>query len=81
MVVRKIDRNSIRDDEDWEGKNAAFTGPNCKKVCIVSALLHQGRRTYPNPKCGNSVGWSGAEDYRVVMPGIEWRDDPKVAGT
>ena len=25
MPVRTIDRNAIRQDEDWEGNNAAFT--------------------------------------------------------
>ncbi len=59
-------RSSIRDDEDWEGNNAAFTCPVCKKFFIVSALLHQGRRTCPNAKCGkisglgqgrNTIGW------------------------
>jgi hypothetical protein len=73
VVVRKIDRNSIRDDEDWEGNNAAFTCPVCKKVFIVSALLHQGRRTCPNPKCGKSVGWVRGGRLSGGDAGIEWR--------
>jgi hypothetical protein len=57
MPVRTIDRNSIKQDEDWEGNNAAFTCPLCKKVFLVSGLLHGGRRACPNPKCGKSAGW------------------------
>ncbi len=72
VVVRKIDRNSIRDDEDWEGNNAAFTCPVCKKVFIVSALLHQGRRTCPNPKCRKSVGWVRGGRLSGGDAGIEW---------
>ena len=56
MPARTIDRNAIRLDEDWEGNNAAFTCPLCKIVFLVSGLLHGGRRTCPNPKCGKSTG-------------------------
>jgi hypothetical protein len=74
MGDRVIDRNAIRDDEDWEGNNAAFTCPNCKKVFIVSGLLHDGRRKCPNPKCGKSVGWVRGGKGSGGSAGIEWQD-------
>jgi hypothetical protein len=57
MPVRTIDRNSIKQDEDWEGNNAAFTCPLCKKVFLVSGLLHEGRRDCPNP-CAVIPTWN-----------------------
>ena len=78
MAVRKIDRNSIRDDEDWEGNNAALS---LQKGLIVSALLHQGRRACPNPKCGKSVGSVSGGRLSGGDAGIEWRDELTVGGT
>jgi hypothetical protein len=40
MRQRTIDH--MRDDEDWEGNNAAVTCPACGKVFIVSELIHPG---------------------------------------
>jgi hypothetical protein len=74
VPVRTIDRNSIRLDEGWEGNNAAFTCPLCKKVFIVSALLHGGRRTCPNPKCGKSFGWVEGGKSSGGNAGIGWSD-------
>ena len=65
---------SIGDDEDWEGNNDAFTCSVCRKVSIVSALLHQGRRTCPNPKCGKSVGWVRGGRLSGGDEGIRFRD-------
>jgi hypothetical protein len=31
VTVKHIDRNAIGHDQDWEGNNAAFTCPVCKK--------------------------------------------------
>ena len=72
MPVRTIDRNSIGHDEDWEGNNAAFACPVCKKVFLVSGLLHEGRRACPNPKCGKSVGWIRGAKSAGGSAGIEW---------
>ena len=40
MATRFVDRDAIGHDEDWQGNNAAFTCPACKKVYIVSARMH-----------------------------------------
>lgn len=42
--------------EDWEGNNIAVTCPNptCRKVYIVSARIHGGKRSCPS--CGKSEG-------------------------
>jgi len=74
VANRSIDRNAIRQDEDWEGNNAAFTCPACGKVFIVSAILHQGRRACPNAKCGKSVGWVSGGKGSSGSAGIEWEE-------
>ena len=51
MTERSID--PTRDDEDWEGNNAAVTCPECGKVFVVSGLIHGGQRACP--KCGKST--------------------------
>jgi transcription elongation factor Elf1 len=56
MTTRYIDRNAIGHDEDWQGNNAAFTCPACKKVYIVSAQMHKEGRDCPNQNCGKSTG-------------------------
>ena len=55
MPTRYIDREAIGHDEDWQGNNAAFTCPACKKVYIVSAHMHAGGRDC-SPECGQSRG-------------------------
>ena len=40
---------------DYVGNNAAFTCPICKKVFIVSELIHKGERKCPG--CGKSIGY------------------------
>jgi hypothetical protein len=74
VTSKSIDRNAIRHDEDWEGNNAAFTCPVCSKVFIVSGLLHQGRRSCPNPKCGKSTAWVNGGKGGSGSAGIEWDD-------
>jgi hypothetical protein len=56
MPVIQIDQDAIAHDLDWEGNNAAFTCPLCKKVFIVSAHMHEGERQCPGPGCGKSTG-------------------------
>ncbi len=53
MQHRPIDYTRI--DEDWEGNNVAVTcpTPECKKVFVVSARIHDGKRKCP--KCGKST--------------------------
>ena len=72
MNNRTIDRNAIRHDEDWEGNNAAFACPACNKVLIVGALLHEGRRSCPNAKCGKSTGWVKGGRASGGDAGIDW---------
>lgn len=56
MATRFVDRDAIGHDEDWQGNNAAFTCPACKKVYIVSARMHAEGRDCPTPGCGQSRG-------------------------
>jgi hypothetical protein len=56
MPTRYIERDAIGHDEDWQGNNAAFTCPACKKVYIVSARMHPEGRDCPAPGCGQSRG-------------------------
>jgi Zn finger protein HypA/HybF involved in hydrogenase expression len=50
----------MANDEDWEGNNAAFTCPKCKKVYVVSGMIHRAGRKCPN--CKSSTGYvSGAK--------------------
>jgi hypothetical protein len=67
MPVRAIDRNSIKQDEDWEGNNAAFTCLLCKKVFLVSGLLHEGRRACPNPNAANQLVGYEAVKRRAAL--------------
>ena len=61
MTTRSLDPNDLRRDEDWEGNNAAFACPACKKVFIVSnTRMHvgpDGEKGYRKcPACGKSTG-------------------------
>ena len=43
--VRELDKDSLNDDEDWNGNNAAFTCPHCSNVFVVSGYKNpHGRR-------------------------------------
>lgn len=70
VTVKHIDRNAIGHDQDWEGNNAAFTCPSCKKVFIVSALMHEGHRVCPN--CGKSTGRVHGGKQTGGSASIEW---------
>jgi Zn finger protein HypA/HybF involved in hydrogenase expression len=54
MAVKVLDPNALGQGEDWQGNNATFTCPCCRKVFIVSAVIHQGSRDCPG--CGKSTG-------------------------
>ena len=59
MATRFVDRDAIGHDEDWQGNNAAFTCPACKKVYIVSARMHAEGRDCPTPPgAANREDWS-----------------------
>jgi len=62
-----------RTEHDWVGNNAAFTCPFCRRVFIVSAMLHRNGRPCPGcERCtGHVIGGrnTGGEAF------IEWADD------
>lgn len=73
MVIRAIDPDAMRSDEDWAGNNAAFTCPECNRVFIVSAMIHKTGR--PCPHCGKSVGHvRGGQKSNGSSAYIEWPD-------
>lgn len=61
MPTRSLDPRDLGEDEDWEGNNAAFRCPVCKKVFIVSdTRMHvgpNGEKGYRKcPTCSKSIG-------------------------
>ena len=70
IAVREIAPNAIRLDEDWESNNAAFTCPQCKKVFIISGMLHKSGRDCPN--CGQSTGRVRGGKDSGGSASIEW---------
>lgn len=69
---RQVDPSNPRLDEDWEGSNAAFTCPHCRKVFIVNATrMHNGVRACP--KCGKSTGrCNGGKLGKGTTASLEW---------
>jgi predicted RNA-binding Zn-ribbon protein involved in translation (DUF1610 family) len=76
MATRSIDPDTAkhRDDEDWEGNNAAFTCPACRKVFIVSEPIHKGSR--PCPRCGKSIGHINGGRKSGGSAHLTWDDIP-----
>lgn len=72
MAMRKIDPESIAQDEDFVGNNAAFTCPKCGKVFIVSGLLHKSGRACPG--CGKSTAYISGGQMSNGEARIEWND-------
>lgn len=77
MSIRHIDPDAIGHDEDWEGNNAAFLCPSCKKVFIVSdTRMHvgpggeKGYRECPN--CRKSIGRVKGGRKSGGSASIEW---------
>jgi len=72
MPIRKLDAMDLKKDEDWEGNNAAFTCPNpqCRKVFIVSAMIHRNGRQCP--ACGKSTGNVKGGRNADGIASIEW---------
>jgi predicted RNA-binding Zn-ribbon protein involved in translation (DUF1610 family) len=67
---KNLDPNNLSPDEDWEGNNASFKCPHCKKVFIVSEIIHQGVR--PCPKCGKSTGKCNGGKKSGGTASLEW---------
>lgn len=71
MATRPIDRE--RTDEDWQGNNIAVTCPICKKVYLVSQLIHRGQRACP--RCGRSAGRVDGGHDSGGSAELEWEDE------
>lgn len=61
MPVKNLIPDDLKQDEDWEGNNAAFKCPVCQKVFIVSDtrmhIGHEKEKGYRKcPSCGKSIG-------------------------
>ena len=72
MSSRSLDPNLLGHAEDWEGNNAAFSCPACKKVFIVSEQIHRGVRQCPN--CDKSTGHVSGGRKSGGVARIEWDD-------
>lgn len=70
MAVRHIDKDHPAFDEDWDGNNAAFSCPVCRKVFLVSEYMHSGKR--PCPNCNGSVGYVVGGKNSGGSARIEW---------
>lgn len=70
MPRRELDPKNLRHDEDWEGNNAAFACPLCKKVFIVSSQIHKGIRRCPN--CQKAMGSCEGGKESGGKASIEW---------
>jgi predicted RNA-binding Zn-ribbon protein involved in translation (DUF1610 family) len=70
MAIRNLNASDTGLTDDWQGNNAAFTCPLCRKVFIVSGRLHkQGRQC---PECGKSTGFVKGGRKSKGTARIEW---------
>jgi predicted RNA-binding Zn-ribbon protein involved in translation (DUF1610 family) len=77
MTIKNLNPNDLKQDEDWEGNNAAFTCPLCHKVFIVSdTRMHmspQKEKGYRKcPGCEKSVGRVTGGRKSGGTASIEW---------
>jgi predicted RNA-binding Zn-ribbon protein involved in translation (DUF1610 family) len=77
MPIKNLNPNRLKQDEDWEGNNAAFTCPNCQKVFIVSdTRMHvsaQKEKGYREcPSCSKSVARVTGGRKSGGTASIEW---------
>ncbi len=77
MAIRNLNSEKLEQDEDWEGNNAAFTCPICKKVFIVSdTRMHvspKKERGYRKcPSCGKSTARINGGRKSGGTASIEW---------
>lgn len=70
MPIRHLIADDLGVDEDWEGNNASFTCPVCKKVFIVSGHLHRGERKCPF--CNKSIAHIKGGRMNNGSAWIEW---------
>lgn len=70
MAVRHIDKDHPGADEDWDGNNAAFSCPICRKVFLVSQYMHGGKRACPS--CSKSTGYVEGGKNSGGTARIEW---------
>jgi hypothetical protein len=70
MGIRQIDKDHPACDEDWDGNNAAFSCPICRKVFLVSEYMHGGQRDCPN--CHKSTGYVKGGKATGGSARIEW---------
>ena len=77
MPVKNLIPDDLKQDEDWEGNNAAFKCPVCQKVFIVSATrMHMSpekEKGYRKcPSCGKSFGRISGGRKSGGSASIEW---------
>jgi hypothetical protein len=77
MPIKNLDANGLKQDEDWEGNNAAFTCPLCQKVFIVSdTRMHIGPQKEKGyrkcPACAKSLGRVTGGRKSGGAASIEW---------
>jgi ribosomal protein S27E len=70
MNVRELHGESLAQDEDWEGNNAAVTCPVCGKVYLVSGVIHKGERRCPS--CGKSTAYITGGRKQSGSARVEW---------
>jgi hypothetical protein len=76
MSEKHLDLQGLGLNEDWEGNNAAFQCPVCKKVFIVSAGIHVGpggeKGWRKCPACAKSIGHVSGGKKSGGTAKIEW---------
>lgn len=72
MPLRHLDPNGPGQNEDWEGNNAAFRCPVCRKVFLVSEHLHGNGRQCPG--CQKSTGRVRGGRKSHGQATLEWPD-------
>jgi hypothetical protein len=77
VAIKYLNSNGLKQDEDWEGNNAAFTCPVCQKVFIVSdTRMHVGPQKEKGyrrcPACEKSVARVNGGRKSGGTASIEW---------
>lgn len=79
MLEKRLNGSNLGPNEDWEGNNAAFSCPVCKKVYIVSDtrmhLAPDGTKDYREcPNCGQSKARVSGGKLSGGIASIEWKE-------
>ena len=70
MPTGNLDSSNLGQDEDWEGNNAAFVCPICRKVFIVShTRMHIG--------LNNEKGYRECPECRKSIARVEGGSNPE----